>query len=300
MRTLVILIILAFSGYLWHTRRERFTEFESLQGAAKATERRIDDRQKEIAKLLERVEPLRRSREEISKPEGSPDHLEKDVEALKESLKDTTTKLEAAEAEFSTVLTAVRDLAKTKTIPLLKLPSGDEFQECTITKFGEGYISLSHKDGITRVQADDLPEGWVAKYSVDYVSKDSQAEKETIAARVAEATTKPLDLKNAQLGEIDARLADLNAQLLSMSVEIREATRKADVLVRDAYRIALDKGAKGQAAASKRAALFDQSRKVESGREGIRAKYKALRAEKLALEQQRNELRRKRAPTPDP
>ncbi len=300
MRALVILLILAVSGYWWHTRRERYTEYEAVQGSIKATERRIAEREKEIAKLLERIEPLRKSREAISKPEGSPELLEKEVETLKEGLKDSTAKLDAAETEFITALHAVREKAKTQAFALLKLPSGDELKECTITKFGEGYISLSHKDGITRVQADDLPEGWVAKYSVDYISKDSLAEKEALAGKVAEATTKPLDLKNAKLEELDARINDLNTQLLELSMTIREATRESDVLIRKAYLIALGTGSKGQAAAAQRAALFAQSKRVESGREGIRAKYKALRDEKLALEKQRNELRKKRVSAPNP
>ncbi len=300
MRTLIILLILSLSGYLWHTRRERSRELESLQSSLKNSERRIAERQKDHDKLIESLTPLRTAEEELATPEGSPDQLEKDVESLKDGLKETTVKLEAAEAEFVTALNAVRDKAKVDVYPVLKLPSGDELKECSITKFGEGYVSLSHKDGISRIQADDLPEGWVIKYSVDYISNVSQAEKEAIAAKVAAATTRPLDLKNAQLGELDARIAELNAQLLSMSVEIRDATRQADVLVRDAYRIALEKGNKGEAAKAQRAAKFEQSKKIEAMREGVRAKYKALRDEKLALEKQRNELKRKRVPAATP
>ncbi len=300
MRTLIILLILSFSGYLWHTRNERSRELESLQSSLKNSERRIAERQKDHDKLIESLTPLRKAEEELATPEGSPDQLEKDVESLKDGLKETTVKLEAAEAEFVTALNAVRDKAKVDVYPVLKLPSGDELKECSITKFGEGYVSLSHKDGISRIQADDLPEGWVIKYSVDYISNVSQAEKEAIAAKVAAATTRPLDLKNAQLGELDARIAELNAQLLSMSVEIRDATRQADVLVRDAYRIALEKGNKGEAAKAQRAAKFEQSKRIEAMREGVRAKYKALRDEKLALEKQRNELKRQRVPAATP
>lgn len=300
MRTLIILLILSVSGYLWHTRRERFKEFESMEASLKGTERRIAERQKDQAKLLESLTPLRKGQAELTAPQGSPEQLEKDVETLKEGLKETTAKLEAAEAEFTAALTAVREKAKLAIFPVLKLPSGDELKECSITKFGEGYVSLSHKDGITRVQADDLPEGWVEKYGIDYVSQESQAEKEAIAAKVAAATTKPLDLKNAQLGDLDARIADLNAELLAMSVEIRDATRQADILVRDAYRIALDKGNKGEGAKAQRTAKFKESKKIEAGREGVRAKYKALRDEKLALEKQRNELKRKRVPAATP
>ena len=300
MRTLIILLILAGSGYWWNSRRERFKELEALRSSIKHAESRIVEREKDKVKLIASLEPLRAGRNDLTSPEGSPEQLEKDVAALKESLKESTSQLEAAESEFLSALNAVRDKAKQQTLPVLKLPSGDEFTDCTITKFGEGYISFSHKDGITRVQADDLPEGWVQKYSVDYVNKDSQAEKEAIAKRVAEATTKPLDLKNAQLGELDARIADLNAQLLAMSVEIREATRRADVLIREGYRIALEKGTKGPSSAAQRAAKFKESQKVETDREGVRAKYKALRDEKLALEKQRNELKRKRPTVPNP
>ena len=300
MRTLIILLILSGSGYWWHTRRERFKEWEILESSIKNSKRRIAERENDQAKLTASLEPLRKGHQHLTSPQGSPEQLEIDVEALKESLKESTAQLEAADTDFMSALNAVRDKAKLQNFPVLKLPSGDELKDCSITKFGEGYLNLSHKDGIVRVQADDLPKGWVEKYSIDYVSRVSQADKEAIAQRVAEATTKPLDLKNAQLGELDARISDLNAQLLSMSVEIRDATRKADLMIRDAYRIALEKGNKGEATAAKRAAIFSASKKVETGREAVRAKYKALRDEKLALEQQRNELRRKRVTTVNP
>ena len=73
-----------------------------------------------------------------------------------------------------------------------------------------------------------------------------------------------------------------------------------DVLIREAYRIALEKGNKGEAAKAQRAAKFEQSKKIEAVREGVRTKYKALRDEKLALEKQRNELKRKRVPAAAP
>ena len=300
MRTLIILLIISGSGYWWHTRRERFKELEALETSIRNSKRRIAERESDHARLTQSLEPLRKGQQDLTSPQGSPEQLEKDVEALKEGLKASTVQLEAADAEFMTALNAVRDKAKKQNFPVLKLPSGTELKDCTITKFGEGYVNLSHTDGITRVEGDDLPAGWVQKYSVDYVSRESQEDKEAIAQRVAEATTKPLDIKNAQLGELDARIADLNAQTLALSAEIREARRKADLLIRDAYRIALESGNKGQAAAAKRAAIFKESKRVESASEGVRAKYKALREEKLALEEKRNELRRKRVTTTDP
>src|SRR5688572_5647228 len=139
MRTLIILLVLSGCGYWWHTRRERFKELESNLSSIKNTERRIAERQKEVAKLTESLEPLRKGQQDLTSPQGSPEQLEKDVEALKEGLKESTAQLEAADAEFNSALTAVREKAKQQIFPVLKLPSGDELKDCTITKFGEGY-----------------------------------------------------------------------------------------------------------------------------------------------------------------
>lgn len=300
MRFLIILLILAGAGYWWHYRHERFKEFDGLQTSLQSTERLIAERQKDVDRVQKTLEPLRKGHQETQGPGNSEEQLEQEIDALKEALKASAAQLDTSEAEFLAAVNAVRDRARKQTFPELKLPSGEVLKDCTITKFGEGYLSISHREGINRIQGEDLPEGWVAKYAVDYVSRESQAEKEALTARVAEATIPPEELKNAELGELEARIAELDTKLLALSAEMREATRKADELVRNAYRIALDKGQKGDATAAKRTAMFSQSKAMEGAREEVRKKYIVLRNQKLALERQRLELRRKRVPSPSP
>jgi seryl-tRNA synthetase len=294
MRALIILLILAASGYWWHYRRERFNEMEALQSDQKNIDRSIAERQQDIQRVKATLEPLRKNQEQTEAPGGSPERLEKEIDELKESLKTAAAQLDEVEADFTTAVEARRDYARKQTFPVVKLPSGEELVECTITKFGEGYLSISHREGIKKVESEDLPEGWAEKYAVDYVSREAQAEKQAMIARVEEAVVPPLDLKNVQLSELDAKIDQLNAQLLELSAQMRAATRKSDELIRDAYRIALDKGQKGEQAAAKRTAMFRQSKVIEQTREEVRKKYRSLREQKLALERQRLELRRKR------
>jgi hypothetical protein len=290
MRTLIFLLILSGLGYVWNSRRERFNEYEGVQTAIKSNEQDISARIKEKALVMDRLRPLREAKSETQAPDGSPEQLEKDIEALKEGIKTATAELDTKEAEYLTVVEAVREKAKKETFPVVKLPSGQELKDCTITKFGEGVVSLSHSDGITRVQADDLPPGWVEKYALDYVSRDSKAEKDFIAAQVDRASTPPLDVKTAKLSEINARIKDLEEQLLSMSAEMRNSRRQTDKLIRDAYRIAMEKGSKGQVAAAQRNKMFEESKKVDAGRVLMSQKYRKLREEKLELERARVEL----------
>lgn len=294
MRTLIILFLIAGSGFWWHYRRERFNELEALKSDLQSTERAIAERQKSIENVKKTLEPLRKNQQETESPGGTPEQLEAEIETLKEGMNASAAQLDTAEAEFNAALEAVRDHARRQNFPEITLTSGEVLKDCTITRFGDGYVSISHSDGIMRVQSEDLPEGWSAKYAVDYVNRESQAEREALVTRVEQATISPLDLKNARLEEIEARLDEVSKQLLALGAHIRAATKKSDDLVRDAYRIALDKGQKGELAASKRAAKFNQSKAVIIAREEVRQKYRTLREEKLALERQRVELRRRR------
>jgi|GEM_PF-5231119 len=294
MRSLIILLILAAAGYWWHHRHERYTQLEALQSDQKSTERTIAERQQDIQRVTEKLEPLRQKQRETEAPGGSPERLEKEIGELKEALRTASNQLDAAEAEFQAAVDAVRDHARKQTFPAVKLPSGDELVECTITRFGEGYLNISHREGVKKVESEDLPEGWAAKYAINYVSRVAQAEKAELNARVEQAIVPPLELKNAQLADLDSRIAELNTQILAMSSDIRNATRKADHLVRQAYQLALEKGQRGADVAAKRAAMFSESKAIERSREEVRKKYKSLREQKLALERQRMELKRKR------
>jgi hypothetical protein len=293
MRALIILLIISISGYMWHYRRERYTEYEGLQTSIKNAERNTADRLKEKAHVLETLAPLRETKKETETPEGSPDLLQKEVDALKDSLNTASAQLETAESDFLEAMTAVREEAKKQTFPVLKLASGKELKNCTITKFSEGVVSITHNDGIDRVQAEDLPEGWIQKYSLDYLSRDSKADREAIATHIQRATTAPLDLKNAKVGDIKARLTDLETQLLEMAAEVRNSRRESDGYIRDAYRIAMEKGPKGQAAAAKRTALFEKAKKVDAARAELQGRYRKLREEKLELERQLVELNKR-------
>jgi len=299
MRTLVILLLLAGAGYWWHSRRERYQELESLKVEARAVEGMIADKQKLIASLLEKVQPLRDGQAVLSSAEGSPEQLLTDVQALREAMTAGAALLDTAEDDFAAAVEAVRENAKGRKVGNLKLPSGEELADCEIQRFGAGYIQIMHRDGSVKVMADDLPEGWVDKYAVNYVSRDAEAENTELAAKVQEAVLTPLDLKKAKLEEIDARIAELNAQLMALSSSIREATRQADLMVRNAYRIELGNSSRGSnSGASRREQMFSKAKQIEAARENVRAKYKALRNEKLRLEKQR--LLVKRAPLNPP
>ncbi len=294
MRTLIALLILAVFGYFWNNQRERFNEWEALASGIKVTEDNITRKEKEKEIVLGRLKPLKEKKENHSDPDDDPAKLEKDIEGLKEAIKNGTTELDAAEADYQAAVESVREKAKKETFPLVKLASGQELKNATITKFGEGFVNISHGDGNVRVQAEDLPEGWVARYALDYVSRESKAENDIIASRIERANTAPLDLSKAKLAEVNARIADLDAQLLELSGSMRNSLRTADKLVRQGYQEVMAKGSKGQAAAAKRKALFDQSDKERAARLETQKKYKALRDEKLELEKKRVELSARR------
>ena len=294
MRTLIVLLVLSISGYWWNYRRQRFNQMEAVQTDQRNTDRLIAERQKEIQRLRETLEPLRKKQEQTQSPESSPEQLEKEIAELKETINAKAAQIDVAEAEYQAAIDAVRDHAKKQTFPLIKLPSGEELVEARITNFGEGYVSISHRDGVTKVQSEDLPEGWAAKYAFDYVGREAKAENAELHARVDRAVIPPLDLKNVKLEELDAWIEQLNTQLLALTAEMRAATRKADEMTRAAYRIRLETGEKGEAAAAKRTAMFRASKDLENEREAVRKKYVVLREQKIALERRRLELKRKR------
>lgn len=298
MRALVLLLIFAGAGYWYHYRSTRYTELENLRGEIKLVERNLTEKSALRDRLLTKIEPLRKAREQMSQPGGSEESLTAEMDTLKESLRQSTEKLDAAQTEFEAALTATREKGKQQTFATLKLPSGEELKDAAISKFGEGFLSVTHSSGIVKLEAADLPEGWAERYALDYITKESQAEKEALAQKIDEATIPPLDLKKAELGEIDAQLAKVTEQLLAMSMQMREARRKSDELVRSAYRVALDKGEKGNSAVAKRTAMFRESKKVDAGREAIQKKYKALRDQKLELERQRLEVKKRKVPSP--
>lgn len=293
MRTLVFLLILSAGGYWWHYRNERSKQLDAYESDLKGAEVLITDKQRDIDNVRKKLEPLRKNRKDTEAPGGSPESLEEEIAALKAELDKTSIRLDAAQADFEAAMNEVRDHARKQTFPVVTLPSGEELKNCSISKFGEGYISISHDDGIRRIPADDLPDGWAEKYEVNYVSREAAAEKEKIVSKVKGAITAPLDLKKAQLSEIEAKIEELNTEMLVKSQEIRESRRKADQLVREAYRISTLKGDRGKGA-EQRQAKFQESDAEKKAEEVIRVQYIALRDEKRALERRRLEIKKKR------
>ncbi len=293
MRTLIFLLLLAGAGYWWHSRRERYQQLEALQVELKAVEGMVAEKKKLAKSLTEKVQPLREGQAALAAPDGSPEKLQEEVAALRDAMTSGAAQLDAAEDEFAAAVEALRESAIGKKVGNLKLPNREELVDCEIQRFGEGYIQIMHRDGSEKVMADDLPEGWVDRYAVNYVSRHSKEENALLAGKVEEAVLTPLDLKKAKLEEIDARISELSAQLLALSARMREATRQADLMVRNAYRISLGNSSRGSnSGASQREELFAKAKQIEAGRESVRAKYVALRNEKLRLEKQRQVVRR--------
>jgi len=298
MRTLIVLLILAAGGYFWHTRHEKYQNLQALEVEARDRENRLQDKQKQIASMQAKLEPLRQGEAELKKPDGSPEQLQTDVLALREALNAGAAKLDTAEDEYLAAVNDVREEAKKQTFPVLKLPNGEELKDCHITGFGEGFVKVGHADGNARLALEDLPEGWADKFAVDYVSRHSKEENEKMGGKIQEAVLTPLDLKNAKLADIDERLRVVNEQLLAYSANIRESRRKADELVRRAYKLSLGTGPAANAAANQREAMFKQAKAMEVDREGTRLQYVALRKQKEELEHQR--LLIKKAPLNPP
>jgi hypothetical protein len=298
MRILIVLLVLSTVGYFLHKRHEKYEELEALRTEAKTVDGLITERQKWIVDLKSKVEPLRQGEEELKKPDGSPEQLEKDVLALREALTTGAGKLDTAEDDYLAAVNDMREEAKKQTFPTLKLPNGEELKDCKIARFGEGFIQVAHAEGSAKLSSEDLPEGWADRYAVDYVSRHSKAENEAMSAKVQEAVLTPLDLKKAKLSEIDERIKAVNEQLLAFSGNIRESRRQADKMVRDAYRISMGDGPRGASAANQRDAMFKKAKELEAAREGTRLKYVALRKQKEDLERQR--LLIKKAPLNQP
>lgn len=293
MRTLIFLLALSVFGYFWHYRRERWIDYDALKSSVKTTENDIAQREKEIVLVEGRLKPLKENEKTHAAPDTSPELLEKEIEELKAWIKNGTAELDAAEADFLAAVESAREKGKKENFPVVKLASGQELKDATITKFGEGFLSISHSDGISRVQAEDLPEAWVERFALDYVPRDSKAERDVVAFRAEKATTAPLDLAKAKLAEIEARLADVDAQLMQMSTGMRDSRRTEENLIRDAWKLQMEKGDKGKVVAAKRKAMFDQSSKEKANREETRKKYVALRAEKLELEKKKLDLKKR-------
>ena len=142
--------------------------------------------------------------------------------------------------------------------------------------------------------ADDLPEGWVERYSLNYVPREAEADKEAIGAKVEEVTLTDAQLKAMKVSEVEEKIRILETQMLALSHQVRDKSRQADQLVRDAYKVALRKGAQGDAAVARRTQMFSEATKQEKEREVIRAQYRRIREQKAALEKQRNQLKYQR------
>ena len=294
MRFIIILAIIAGAGYFWHQNKTRLEEFESLKTAARTAASDLERKEKEREKVMEKLDPLRRAKADAESKGTSVEQLQQEVAALQDELNTATAQLDAAEAEFVREMESVRAYAKTKTLPAIKLTGGEELLEARITKFGEGYVSISHKEGVKKVPADDLPEGWAERYSLNYVPREAEADKEAISAKVEEVTLSDAQIKALKVSEVEEKIRVLEVQLLALSHQVRDKSRRADQLVREAYKVALRKGARGDTAIAKRTQMFSEATQQEKEREVIRAQYRRIRDQKAVLEKQRNQLKYQR------
>jgi hypothetical protein len=301
MRAIIILLIICAGGYYWHSRREAHEALEALKSQQKSIESSIGDRQKALAVLRAKVEPLREAKAAMSGPGGSPEELEKAVDQLRADLKDAASRLEAAEDSFLESLTALRDFAKTQPIPAIKLASGEELKECKISNFGEGFVKIDHHEGVSKLEAEDLPAGWSEKYFLHYVSRHEQSVNKEINDKVTETVLSEADLKKLDLANLDNKIKEVKDQLMALSLNVRDARRRADQMVRNAYRVQLESGPRAGAANARRSEMFAQAKAIEAAGEQTRGRYIALRKQLQALERQRLELRKKKvAPAAEP
>lgn len=301
MRSLIILLLICAGGYYWHNRREQYEAFEAIKSQQKSIERSIADRQKSLAVLRTRVEPLREAKAALSGAGGSREEMEKTVEQLRADLQDAASRLEAAEDSFLVSLTELRDFAKTRPIPVINLASGEELKECRISSFGEGFVKIVHHEGVSKLEAGDLPAGWSEKYFLNYVSRHEQTVNREISDKVTGAVLDDADLRMLDLAKLEDKIGELREQLLELSANVRDGKRRADQMVRNAYRVQLESGPRAGAVNAKRSEMFAQAKAIEAASEQVRSRYIALRNHLLALEKQRVELRRKKvSPAPQP
>ena len=296
MRSVIILAILAGTGYYLHNKKTRFESFQALESGVLTVEADLDQKKKERDRLMQELDPLRRTKAEVEGKGTSVETVQEELTALQDELKTSNELMEAAEVEFICEMEAVRALAKKKNIPALKLKNGDELLDCTIMKFAEGYVVISHTDGVKKINDDDLPDGWVGRYSLDYIDREADADKDALGAEIDEVTLTDDQISKLQISEVDEKIRIVETELLALRHQVRDKSRKAEKLVRDAYKVALQKDARGDAVIARRTAMFQQAKKEEGEGEVIRARYRKIREQKMALEKKRNEIKYQRTP----
>ncbi len=291
-RTLLVMLLLGGGVfYLWD-RNKRAEEYSGTETELRTIEGNLVQRKSDIEFLTRKLEPLRSLAKEAEVKDAV--KLEQEIGALRDELSSLNTDWEAATKSFEASVEEVRLQAKQQTFPEITLPSGEILKAASISKFGDGFVSIQHDGGVKRILANDLPEGWVKKYSLDYVPDSGR---EALAGKVKEKTEEPLspaDLADAAKGKVDA----IYEQELKLSTQIREMQMEANRITQEGFRAVINKGLTGDAAAAARRSFFAKADALRKAIEPKRAQYTKLRDQRLALEQE--QIRKENAAKPQP
>jgi hypothetical protein len=291
-RTLLVMLLLGGGVfYLWD-RNKRAEEYTGTETELRTIEGNLVQRKSDIEFLTKKLEPLRNLAKEAEVKDAV--KLEQEIGSLRDELATLNADWEAAIKSFETSVEEVRLNAKQQTFPEITLPSGEILKAASISKFGEGFVSIQHDGGVKRILANDLPDGWVKKYCLDYVPDSGN---EALAGKVKEKTEEPLspaDLADAAKGKVDA----IYEQEVKLSTEIRELQMEANRVTQEGFRAVINKGLTGDAAATARRAFFKKADGLRKSIEPKRAQYSKLREQRLAIEQE--QIRKVNASKPQP
>jgi outer membrane murein-binding lipoprotein Lpp len=277
-----LLLFLALGGglaYYWD-RNQRAEKFEAVQSEVTSITGTIAQRQSEIAFLEKKLGPLREAQKEaIAKDVPK---LQAEVAALKQELDALKVEWESAITDFETAMTEVRLTAKQTTYPELVLPSGEVLKAASISKFGQGFVTIQYDGGVKKVLSEDLPAGWNEKYSLDYVPDTGREE---LAGQIQESTALPSN----PAGTVDAALAKTEAiyeQELRLSQEIREMKMESNRIVQEGFRAAINRGLSGDAAAAARRSYFQKADAIRKAIDPKVEQYRKLRQQRLVIQQE--------------
>ena len=290
LRTLIVMLLICGGSFYLYDRNKRWKEFEGIDSELRAVTQQIGQRRSEIDFLTKKLEPLRAAAKEAETKDVP--KLEAEIAALREELATLNTQWQEAARAFESAMNEVRVQAKQQNWPEIPLSSGEVLKAASISTFGQGFVTIQHEGGIKRVLAEDLPAGWVEKYSVDYVPEADTAE---LANQLKEKTETPPTPAQEAAG-VRSRAEAIYEQELKIATEIRNMKMEANKLQQEGFRAAINKGLTGNAAAAMRRQYFQ---KADAIRDSIAPKveqYKKLRAERLAMQQE--QIRKENAAKP--
>jgi hypothetical protein len=277
-----LLLFLALGGglaYFWD-RNKRSEKFESAKAEVASITGTMAQRQSEIDFLEKKLGPLREAQKEAVTKDVP--KLQEEIAALKQELDALKIEWDASVTDFEAAMTEVRLTAKQQTYPELALPSGEVLKAASISKFGQGFVTIQHDGGVKKVLSEDLPTGWSEKYSLDYVPDTGREE---LAGQIQESTAAPTN----PAGTVDAALAKTDAiyeQELRLSQEIREMKMESNRIVQEGFRAAINRGLSGDAAAAARRSYFQKADAIQKSIEPKVEQYRNLRERRLSIQQE--------------